>query len=267
MGKILYIVALSALIVAVVFRSDLAHLYYKLLSLASAPSKAAAERIFTKDELKQYKGEKGLCLAILGKVYDVSKGEKFYGKDGGYHFFTGLDGTRAFVSGDFTEAGLIEDITGLTHTDVLGLEDWQKRYEKDYVYVGKLVGMYYDANGRPTEALHNWRRMLGAARKAKAADDLDFQNFPACNSQFSDSSGTVVWCSDMSGGTKRSWTGVPRKYYKPPGTTFRCACVRDKGSPGNTQTGAGHPDRGDLDNPYLREYEGCDPTSVTCKVL
>jgi hypothetical protein len=49
------------------------------------------ELLFTKEELKKYtEGSKGLYLAILGKVYDVGKGEKFYGPSGSYHFFAGM---------------------------------------------------------------------------------------------------------------------------------------------------------------------------------
>ena len=43
---------------------------------------------------------------LLGEVFDVSKGKKHYAKDGGYGFFAGIDGTRAFVSGEFNETGL-----------------------------------------------------------------------------------------------------------------------------------------------------------------
>jgi hypothetical protein len=49
------------------------------------------EVLFTKEELKKYsETSSGLYLAILGKVYDVGKGEKFYGPGGSYHFFTGM---------------------------------------------------------------------------------------------------------------------------------------------------------------------------------
>ena len=41
--------------------------------------------------------------SILGKVFDVSKGAKHYGKGGAYRGFTGRDASRAFVSGDFTK--------------------------------------------------------------------------------------------------------------------------------------------------------------------
>lgn len=49
------------------------------------------EILFTKEVLKKYSDtSSGLYLAILGKVYDVGKGEKFYGPGGSYHFFTGM---------------------------------------------------------------------------------------------------------------------------------------------------------------------------------
>jgi predicted heme/steroid binding protein len=49
------------------------------------------EMLFTKEVLRKYSDtSSGLYLAILGKVYDVGKGEKFYGPGGSYHFFTGM---------------------------------------------------------------------------------------------------------------------------------------------------------------------------------
>ena len=56
-------------------------------------STGAKPQIFTKAELAQYDGSpgsKGLYLAILGKVYDVSKGARHYGPGGGYSFFAGI---------------------------------------------------------------------------------------------------------------------------------------------------------------------------------
>jgi hypothetical protein len=43
-------------------------------------------------------------------VYDVTKGRAYYGPDAGYAGFAGRDGTRAYVSGNFTKEGLIENI-------------------------------------------------------------------------------------------------------------------------------------------------------------
>lgn len=43
--------------------------------------------------------------SILGEVFDVSKGEKYYGKKGAYKGFVGRDASRAFITGDFSEVG------------------------------------------------------------------------------------------------------------------------------------------------------------------
>ena len=40
-------------------------------------------------------------LALLGVVYDVSRGKEYYGPGGGYSFFAGRDASRAYVTGKF----------------------------------------------------------------------------------------------------------------------------------------------------------------------
>jgi Cytochrome b5-like Heme/Steroid binding domain. len=67
--------------------------FLKLFStgLSQEVPRKRTEMLFTKEALKKYsETSSGLYLAILGKVYDVGKGEKFYGPGGSYHFFTGL---------------------------------------------------------------------------------------------------------------------------------------------------------------------------------
>ena len=48
----------------------------------------------------------------------------------------GTDGTRAFVTGDFTPSGLIDDISDLDDGDYLGVKNWIDFYSKDYSYIG-----------------------------------------------------------------------------------------------------------------------------------
>jgi len=55
---------------------------------------------------------------VLGEVFDVTKGERHYRPGQPYAFFTGRDGSRAFTTGDFTEAGLTDDLTGLSADQV-----------------------------------------------------------------------------------------------------------------------------------------------------
>ena len=93
------------------------------------------EKIFTREELKKYDGSEGspgIFLAMLGQVFDVSKAPQFYGPEGGYGFFAGRDASRAFVTGDFDEEGLIDDVAGLSNSDYIGLDEWIGLYHKDY---------------------------------------------------------------------------------------------------------------------------------------
>ena len=48
-------------------------------------------RLFTKEELSKFTGadEGDVYIAILGDVFDVTKGRKHYGIGGGYEFFSG----------------------------------------------------------------------------------------------------------------------------------------------------------------------------------
>ena len=53
------------------------------------------DKLFTYDELRQLDGAEdssGLCVAVLGSVYDVSSGRKHYGLGGSYSFFAGWYG-------------------------------------------------------------------------------------------------------------------------------------------------------------------------------
>lgn len=245
----------------------------------------------TKEELAQFKGdgkEAKIYLSFLGVVYDVSSGSKHYGPGGAYAFFSGKDATRAFVTGKFDEEGLVDDVTGLTVDSFSSVRQWEDFYEKDYKRVGRLVGTYYDDSGCPTKAVEYVQSMYLKMdeEEAKALEDTD--QFPHCNSEFhAETNYHRVWCSDMSGGTKRNWIGVPRQLYVPRDKSYRCACVKDKGPAtvpaidyeeddevtGNLDESQSidassktdiEQDVGDLKHPRVKEYPKCDPKSYEC---
>uniref|UniRef100_A0A0N5AJZ3 Cytochrome b5 heme-binding domain-containing protein n=1 Tax=Syphacia muris TaxID=451379 RepID=A0A0N5AJZ3_9BILA len=206
---------------------------------------------------------KGVYLAILGRVYNVENGRKHYAPGGGYHFFAGRDATRAFVSGDFSEAGLVDDVTGFEYQDLLAVLDWINFYEKSYELIGVLRGRYYDKNGRPTEQL----QVVNKALRWKDLQAKETEIFPPCNSEWHSNVGGRVWCSSKSGGVHRDWIGVPRKLFSSSTKSYRCACVKNFGPPLSLSFSANEKgNRGDLDNPNLREYPGCKPTSNSCKL-
>ncbi|KPP70473.1 neuferricin precursor-like [Scleropages formosus] len=224
--------------------------------LLSFGSTSAPPRLMSEDELRRYRGEPGspgLYLSLLGHVFDVSKGQKHYGPGGGYHFFAGRDASRAFVSGDFTETGLTDDVSDLSPAEVVTLYDWLAFYQRDYKPVGRLVGRYYSDTGQPTEYLRHVEATLAEGLKLKAQAEAESKLFPSCNSEWSASAGGRVWCSTQSGGVHRNWVGVPRMLFSPGSASSRCVCVQSS-------------DPLKLDNPNLREYEGCPPLAESCTI-
>ncbi|XP_077532795.1 neuferricin-like [Haemaphysalis longicornis] len=232
-------------------------------------SSGTAKGVFTPEELAKYDGSGdslGLYLAVLGRVYDVSKGAEHYRPGGGYAQFAGKDASRAYITGEFTEEGLTDDLTGMSDDSLLSFTQWVDFYEKDYRFVGKLAGRYYTNDGQPTSEL---QRIWAAVERAKQKDYLAKEaskSFPLCNSEWTPQTGSKVWCSKSSGGVERSWVGVPRQYFDKEDNSVRCVCVRTSGPPSNHREGASHKNRGDLDDPRLKEYPGCPPTSDTCQV-
>jgi len=175
-------------------------------------NEAESERIFTKEELKQYDGSqegKGPFLAILGLVFDVSAKPETYGPGGGYGFFSGVDGSRAYVSGQFDEDGLIDDVAGLSNNDYLGLVNWVDFYakSKQYHYVGKVVGRFYDEEGRETDYKRKFDGWLEEAKAERDTYNEEKKLFPPCNTEWSKAKGSRVWCSKKSGGIDRNWIG------------------------------------------------------------
>ena len=134
-------------------------------------------------------------LALLGRIYDVDKGENNYGPKGGYNFFTGLDGSKAFITGEFTDEGLTDDVTDLSPLQSIELNDWLKFYEKDYTFVGKLIGRYYDRNGNPTKEFYKFQRKLKKGEEMKKDQQAQEKAFPPCNSRYTPSEGSIVSCS------------------------------------------------------------------------
>ena len=110
----------------------------------------------------------------------------------------GRDGTRAFVTGEFNDEGLTDDIDGLSPLQVGELEDWSKFYNKDYTFVGKLIARYYNKDGSPTKAWYKFNKALGEKDKIKAEQQALQTKYPGCNSHWTEADGGKVYC-----GTKR----------------------------------------------------------------
>ncbi|KAI9846632.1 MAG: hypothetical protein M1838_001209, partial [Thelocarpon superellum] len=70
----------------------------------------------TPEQLLLYNGsaypDLPIYLAVNGTVFDVSASPHHYGPGGGYHFFAGRDGARAFVTGCFMLEHVVPDLRG-----------------------------------------------------------------------------------------------------------------------------------------------------------
>ncbi|KAK2828813.1 hypothetical protein Q5P01_019847 [Channa striata] len=210
-------------------------------------------RLLTKSELALYDGEeggRGLYLAVLGHVFDVHKGHKHYGRGGAYHSMAGKDASLAFITGDFTESGLTDDVSGVSPLQVLALYDWLSFYQREYQFVGFVTGRFYSETGQPTKDLLQVEAALAEGKQIKAQSDVDMLRFPACNSEWSAAKGGKVWCSTKSGGVERDWAGVPRKFYSFGSSGVRCVCVQDPSAA--------------EEDPNLQKYEGCPPSADSC---
>ncbi|RHZ74123.1 hypothetical protein Glove_227g169 [Diversispora epigaea] len=108
------------------------------------------EMIFSEEELARYDGSDEnlpIYLAINGEVFDVTKGKHYYGKGGGYSFFSGKDASRSYVTGCF-ETHLTHDLRGLTREQLKELENWASFYRDHHTYykVGRVIHKPIDPN-------------------------------------------------------------------------------------------------------------------------
>ena len=97
--------------------------------------------LYTEENLKELKllaektpkKKRKLLLAVLGSVFDVSKGKQHYDpEDGAYGVFAFRDATRAFVTGDF-QNDLNDDCRDFNAEQYAQAVRWRDFYMKSKV--------------------------------------------------------------------------------------------------------------------------------------
>lgn len=133
------------LILAILF------LIYKIFksddSQPSTPPLPPLPRMKKKDmtltELKKYDGsdpDGRVCVAVLGKIYDVTKGKRFYGPDGPYAGFAGRDASRGLAT--FSVEAITDeydDLLDLKASEIEQVREWELQFSEKYDLVGKLM--------------------------------------------------------------------------------------------------------------------------------
>ncbi len=107
----------------------------------------------------------------------------------------GRDGSRAYITGEFDEEGLIDNIEGFTPGQVADLDGWVKFYDKDYTFVGKLIARYYNKDGSQTKEWYKYQRALADKEKLDVETAKLKIKFPGCNSHWTQDEGGKVFCT------------------------------------------------------------------------
>jgi len=131
-------------------------LIYKLLKPESdfspsvevePPLPPMKKRDFTPRQLKVFDGNKSdenpdsrVLVAVLGKVYDVTKGKSFYGPGGPYSVFAGHDASRGLATFSVhSVSDEYDDLSDLKQSELNEVREWDLQFSEKYPLVGKLL--------------------------------------------------------------------------------------------------------------------------------
>jgi len=99
---------------------------------------------FSLETLKVYDGTEScqgrVLIAVNHKVFDVTKGKKFYGPGGPYAAFAGKDASRGLAT--FSVEGIDDrhdDLSDLSPAQMESVREWEEQFTDRYVYIGKLL--------------------------------------------------------------------------------------------------------------------------------
>ncbi|XP_034970121.2 membrane-associated progesterone receptor component 2 [Zootoca vivipara] len=101
-------------------------------------------RDFTLEQLREYDGARAarILLAVNGKVFDVTKGSKFYGPEGPYGIFAGRDASRGLATFCLDKDALrdeYDDLSDLNAVQMESVREWEMQFKEKYDYVGRLL--------------------------------------------------------------------------------------------------------------------------------
>lgn len=90
------------------------------------------KRDFSIEELRKYDGtgdEGRILVAVNGKVFDVTKGKKFYAPGGPYSAFGGRDASRGLATFSVTGGKeTYDDLSDLNSVEMESVKEWEMQF-------------------------------------------------------------------------------------------------------------------------------------------
>lgn len=110
-------------------------------------SNALVFKDYTPRELSKFNGfdNENIFIGVRGKIYNVSKGRRFYGPSGPYSNFAGHDASRGLALNSFeldvvrNWTDPIDPLDDLKESEIQALDGWEKMFSDKYTHVGNLI--------------------------------------------------------------------------------------------------------------------------------
>lgn len=98
----------------------------------------------TPRQLREYDGLKRedgrVLIAVLGKIFDVTKSKNFYGPGGPYSSFAGKDASRGLATFNVSLAcEEYDDLSDLSKSELDQVREWSEQFTEKYPIIGKLL--------------------------------------------------------------------------------------------------------------------------------
>ncbi|KAJ3009721.1 hypothetical protein HKX48_007775 [Thoreauomyces humboldtii] len=127
----------ALLIILVVLVSAVRTPVHAQVPPAQHPPAPIILRNFTMKELLAFDGRDSspIYMAVMGRVYDVSRGRDFYGPGGPYENFAGRDASRGLSKQSFDEdmlsdpTGPIDALVDIDKDERQALREWAQHFE------------------------------------------------------------------------------------------------------------------------------------------